>query len=483
MPQPDASPPDTFPPDTSPRASRLSAAPILLAALLLFAALLLAPQLLNDGDTLWQVHTGQWMFAHLTVPVVDPFSLSRLGAPWPPHQWLGQFGLAAAFDAGGWSAVRALAAGCAALSFGLLAAHLARFLPPLAALATAVAGFALVAPSLLARPHLLALPCLELWCAGLVFARAREQAPSPWTLLAMLLWANLHASFPVGLVLAGTLAVEAVWTAKDKGRAAREWGTFLLLALLAASLTPQGPAGLIFPLRHLGLRALAHIPEWQPETLGDFSPLEMAVLLALYLSLTGRLRLPPWRALLALGLLHAAFAHARNGQLLGMIAPLLACPVGVGVGVGATLRPPLRLPRAGAAAIGLLALVALGARLAWPSPGPAQQQAALAAVPPCLATQPGLNDYRFGGDLIFAGLHPFVDSRAELYGDAFLDRYARLAAGDPATLEAALAQWHFAWALLVPGSPLLAALERRPGWERLYTGPTAVVLARAGACP
>src|SRR5207247_4152372 len=36
-----------------------------------------------------------------------------------------------------------------------------------------------------------------------------------------------------------------------------------------------------------------------------------------------------------------------------------------------------------------------------------------------------LNDYYFGGYLIFQGIPTFIDSRAELYGPVFLKRYFR----------------------------------------------------------
>ena len=40
-------------------------------------------------------------------------------------------------------------------------------------------------------------------------------------------------------------------------------------------------------------------------------------------------------------------------------------------------------------------------------------------------TGPVLNDYGFGGYLIFEGIPPFIDGRAELYGDEFIKRYVQ----------------------------------------------------------
>ena len=55
---------------------------------------------------------------------------------------------------------------------------------------------------------------------------------------------------------------------------------------------------------------------------------------------------------------------------------------------------------------------------------------ALAAVPPDLRAKPALNEYGFGGYLIFSHVRPFIDGRAELYGDAMLSLYDKIQAGD-----------------------------------------------------
>ena len=106
------------------------------------------------------------------------------------------------------------------------------------------------AGSLLARPHLLALPLLEMWTAGLIIAREEGRAPS-WKLLPlMVLWANLHASFLIGLLLIVPFALEAVQEeSRTRGAALRGWGVFAGLALLAAMLSPYGISGLIFPFK------------------------------------------------------------------------------------------------------------------------------------------------------------------------------------------------------------------------------------------
>ena len=78
-----------------------------------------------------------------------------------------------------------------------------------------------------------------------MIARSRKQAPPFWLLAVMALWANLHASFPAGLVLVMALTGEAVIEQGSlRDETVRRWLAFAALALAAACLTPQGPAGL-----------------------------------------------------------------------------------------------------------------------------------------------------------------------------------------------------------------------------------------------
>jgi hypothetical protein len=89
-----------------------------------------------------------------------------------------------------------------------------------------------------------------------------------------------------------------------------------------------------------------------------------------------------------------------------------------------------------------------------------------------------LNDYSFGGYLIFAGVRPFVDSRVELYGDAFLARYEQIIASDPQTVRATLRAYDIRWTILAKQSRAVAVMDGLRGWRRLYADDYAVVHIR-----
>jgi len=91
---------------------------------------------------------------------------------------------------------------------------------------------------------------------------------------------------------------------------------------------------------------------------------------------------------------------------------------------------------------------------------------------------PVLNDYAFGGYLILRGVRPFIDGRADMYGDDFLAGYAAMMSPDRARLTATLEARGIQWTILGPASPALDVLDRLAGWHRLYQDREAVVHAR-----
>jgi hypothetical protein len=455
---------------------------VLGTALAAFAVVLFAPAVLGDGDTYWHIAAGRWMLDNQAVLRIDPFSYTFAGHPWQTHEWLAEIAMALAYAGAGWSGVVLLFGAAAALTAGLLARHLSRRLGGLALIVTLVLSLACVAGSLLARPHLLALPLLEMWTAGLLVAREEGRAPS-WKLLPlMVLWANLHSSFLVGLVLILPFALEAVQEeSRTRAAALRGWGVFTGLALLASMLSPHGISGLIFPFKLMAMPSLQLIGEWAPTNFQTFQPLAVAVAAALYVLLSRGARIKPLRLVILLALLYLALIHLRHHMLIAIVGPLvLAEPLAL-----ALQAPPLgATPRHGAA-VALAFAVCLGAltalRLWLPlerADGATTPATALARVPASLLHSPVLNDYAFGGYLIFNDVRPFIDSRAELYGEKFLDRYVRMVRPDKPALEAALAKYRVRWTIFAADNPAAGAMDAMQGWHRLYADRWAVVHVR-----
>jgi len=351
-------------------------------------------------------------------------------------------------------------------------------------------GFGMIPifPSLLARPHLISLPLLAAWAAGLFNARDRNKAPSLLLLPVMVFWVNMHGGFLFGIALIGPFALEAIIAAPkpERWRTFNDWAIFGVLAVGAALINPHGVHELIFPFYLLGMKSLSHVVEWQPTSFSGVSPLEIELLVLLAFAIMRPLRMPVLRLILLLGLIHMALHHARHVLLLGVIAPmLLARPMAAAIEQDPP-ETPSRLSWRQSAVIAGLALVIIGLRFALPYHRTNASMApitALAAVPPELRAKPVLNDYDFGGYLIYSGIKTYIDGRTDMYGDAFMDNYFKIDAADPKALNTVLSKDHIAWAILPPDRPVAHALEMRPGWTKIYSDKYAVVLAREDEMP
>jgi hypothetical protein len=456
-------------------------------AIAVMAVALFNPALLNDGDTAWHLAAGDWMLRHGQVPTVDVFSYTVAGKPWQAHEWLSEVLMALAFRLGGWAGLVSLFAAALGAAVMLLAASLRRSLTGIGLVLALALVLACAAPNLLARPHVLALPVLIAWTGALLEARRSDRSPPLAAAGLMLLWANLHGSFVFGFPLLGAFALEALLEAAPTARwpVARAWGLFGLASLVAACLTPQGPLGLLFPFKLMSMASLAGVEEWRASDFSAIGPFEISLLAGLFICLSRGVKLPPVRLLLLLGLMHMALQHNRHVMILAAVGALLLAPaVAAATGQVETQRRPLRAAVWWAPLIAVLALFGARAAIALDrGDGPTMPMSAIDHVPPTLRERPVLNAYGFGGALILRGVRPFVDGRTDLYGDAFMGRYYRIAGGDPAALDAALKQYAVAWTILPPGHPLVALMDAKPGWRRLYADRYAVVHARVAPGP
>ncbi len=333
--------------------------------------------------------------------------------------------------------------------------------------------------------------------AGIVRARDAGRVPSPALLPVMVLWCNLHGGFVVGLLFAGLLAGEAVLqaSAADRVRTITGWAVFLGLAALSALLSPNGANLFALPFEMLRMSfATATISEWHAADFSRFDPLEVWLGLAILGGFSLGLRLPWPRTLLVLLLLYLALTHVRNRELLGIIAPLLiAAPLAQQLAKAPDRASP---PPAYAAAprpaggrrgdaVAIVGAAALTAAIAcgffataWAfdrrglAPrGDIAPAAAVEAARRAGLDGPVFNSVRFGGYLMFVGIPTFVDGRADLFGDAFLERYVAASSAVGNLLPGLLDRYGVGWTLLEPASPAvdptrsparLAARLRRP---------------------
>ncbi|HUZ72999.1 MAG TPA: hypothetical protein VMU87_08430 [Stellaceae bacterium] len=454
---------------------------------------------LDDPDIMLHIVTGRWIIVHHAVPHVDFLSYTVPGRPWVAHEWLGEVITALCYDRLGWHGLVALASlglGAAVLIF---ARALLRYYGPAATVVIVAAAWFVVTPHWLARPHIFAFPFLIAWMALLVRARDENRAPHPATALIMIPWVNLHATFLVGIGFTLLFMTEAVLLAKGEAQrldTAKRWTVFMLLALIATMITPNGIEAYLLPLRLLNMRfALSVLVEWKSIDFQHMSTFELWLLLYLGVVLCRGIRLPLARTLMTLLLLAMSLPHQRNAELLAFLAPLIAAPYAAPqlarsrpVPAGAPLWLD-RLARPAAARGWLLAGAVIfateAASFAFPLT-PGNRFMPVAAVRTARAyglTGHVLNAYDYGDYLLFAGIKPFIDGRADMYGDAFIKRDFEATRGISDGLPALLAEYQVEWTIFPKNSRAVIQLDRMTGWHRLYADDVAVVHVRDGAAP
>ncbi len=269
---------------------------LLAVALVASAVAVLGP--LASYDLWWHLRAGELIVSELALPHADPFSHTANGAPWTYHSWLGGVTLSLLYAAGGGSLLvlwRSLMLVAALLLVWRVATR--RGVSPGLACVLLLTACLQLRVRALARPHLYSLLLFAVFlnlldrdlgreadgrvCDWLWGRRGRLLLLPPL----MVLWANLHGGFPVGILLIGAYGagelVSALASSRDSalravlgGQSARLHALALVgvLCLPAALLNPYGFEVLRYPVRLMQLELIRQVEEWQPVPLrGDYA--------------------------------------------------------------------------------------------------------------------------------------------------------------------------------------------------------------------
>ncbi len=480
---------------------------------------------LRPHDFWWHMAAGREVVRTGRILTVDTFSHTMRGTPYPSYTmfWLVQVAFYAIYSLGG-PALIVFAHGLVITSAYALLLFLARRVSGnwrVAALSTLFAA-ALGLHDWNVRPQAVAFPIAALFLYAL---HAYRQHPRRGWLalfpLGMVIWANSHGTFPLGLLLIGTWPAEELWAwlaerwqtgSRPSLRRLRVPLLTLAISALACLLNPRGVGIVGYVTGMTGNPLLRNfVPEWAAptfDTLGGQLFYGGLLLSIAVLALSPR-RPTPVQLLTFLAFAALGLQTRRGSVWFGLVAaPLLAEQIGksakrqgdsprVGSDTGAPNKqklqnPESKLQNALNAVLAALVLIAVVITLPWFKPYlplPALKAGLLSEETPVAATEflleaqpPGrlFNELAFGSYLIWEAQtdYPvFVDPRLELYPLELWMEYIQISAGAPGW-EERLEGYGVRTLMVSPElQPGLVEAARASGrWEELYKDRVSVVL-------
>jgi hypothetical protein len=485
---------------------------------------------ITDPDFWWHLRTGQLICETHAVPHADVFSFTTQGKEWVTHEWLTEVLMYATYRAAGWAGLVALFSLVTTAALWLVERRAVRCGAHqlVACAATLLAALAMM-PIWGVRPQMISFLFASLFILLLDnYARSVEtddeltqpdQATSrtkraPWLLIPlMLVWANAHAGFALGLALVALVCAgvaldelmrQGASLMRERVRRARARTRPLCLVFVAClAVVPLNPSGwrlFSYPFETLGSRSMQYIIEWlspdfhQPNAQA-FALLLLATFIALALS---KKRARPSDLLLLSVAAYASLRAWRNIPFFALVAaPLLAehawkiiesirisrrdakkVEPAIAIGARSTMWIALNVIALVCLPLGLCVLRVVSATRNQPSVE-AQKYPAAAVQFLRGHDEAGalFNAYGFGGYLVWK-LYParlvFIDGRADVYGDALIEEYLSAENGEPGW-RATLDKYKVGAVMIRPDAALASLLREDGRWEKVFEDKQAVI--------
>ena len=459
---------------------------------------IMAARSVTDPDVWWHLRTGSLIVLNHRVVQGDPYSFTKFGKPWVDHEWLSQLLIYGLFRWTGWGGLITAFAVIITAAY-MLVFHRSPGRPYVAGAMTAWGAVASI-PCWGVRPQMLTLLLTSVF---LFLLERCERKPDllQWLPPLMVLWVNLHGGYPIGLVLVLIFLIgDAIDAALGRGQTPfEEHGPRLMvvfaICLAVVPLNPFGPRLYRYPFETLHSRAMqAYISEWHSPDFHQarYLPLLLMMLVTLVLPALSPRRLRVRELLLLAFTMYAALYSARHIPLYVLVAvPLLSGLIQARLEAGdAKLFAGGMLTRTKLVINALFLAGFLGftglrlVHVIRQQPAVEAHEFPAAAASFLMKTHPRgpiFNHYNWGGYFIwklFPGYAVFIDGRADLYGDAFMDQFfSTYSVSDP-NWQAVLDKWEIQTVILPPDAPLVAALRRSSNWKQVFVDTQAAILTR-----
>ena len=463
-----------------------------------------------DVDLGWHLRTGQLILETGTIPHSDPYSFTVAGQPWITHEWLSEiimyplyanwgfgaliFFFAVVLVAGLWLVYRQIREDGVDQTLASVVLGLSAFA------AMGVWGTRPLVFTLFLAPLYALL--LRRWWRG----DTRALLPLPFT---MVVWVNLHGGYMFGLGLVAVYLVAAIaarWLGPQQTHGSlRALAIVGAACLLATLVNPNGYHILWYPFDTLTSEAMRkYLGDWPSPDFHQVRYWPFAIMLALFFISAARARQRMGLADLLLVLALAAMGLQSNRHV-----PLFAVIVGPVLARqlpsltedlkslvvrtklverfrNANREAPAKLTTVLNLLVLLLIVGTVGIRVAQALPNEASLEVQREYFPADAVVYIRQNDikgriynaYNWGGYLVLH-LYPenrvFIDSRADVYRDEFIEKYLETYYIRP-DWPAALANYAVDYVLVESQGPLHNLLAVTGDWQEIYRDDVAVLL-------
>lgn len=424
----------------------------------------------EDPDFYWHIKTGEYLLSSWPLPRSDVFTYTHSGNPWVLSEWVAQIVLYLVFSTTGYFGTAVLVAAMCAFCGWITYLSCRRQMDnPVHAIIVAVAA-SLILVSATPRPHLFSF----IFFAATLFVLLEFKYARRDRLLALLpaillLWANTHGGFFIGLVLIFVFA-GSEWLKhgfKSEGALDAAWLRKLSLwsvASLAATLVnPHFVRLWWYPIEAIVLSGDTQmINEWQSPSFHMPLTQGFLVLVLFFFAIQAWARRRPdlTEVVVPLIFIASAFISIRNMPLASLaLAPFLAMNLGrmswpakaannggIDVPAPASVSPASKIPLASGREQFINWALLIVAGLALALSYPAQRKKQVAAVETYMPVKAAdfivanhisgkmFNTYHYGGYLIFR-LFPaqkvFIYGRTDIYQDGFVQKLDAILQGRP----------------------------------------------------
>lgn len=483
-------------------------------------AVLFISIVLSDPDYFWHLSAGQYIWQHQALPSADVFSYTFAGKPWVLHEWLFEIILFGVYSLCGGAGVKLFTATFATatvyIAYGIAKRLLGK---PYWAFFLALILFYQMVPNVSPRPQLFTFLMFAIYLRILVDFKYFNEMHRLWLLpVLMVIWVNSHGGYVAGLVLL-LLFVTCEWLtfvllqqadAIQKQRL-KKLTTISALTVAATLLNPYFTDHWIYPFTVMNMDASQNlITEWRSPDFHTFRWKSYLLLVfAVFTAAIYSNKRPDFTEIvLSVFFISSAFISIRHAPIsvLGILffASVTLAHVPFSRIFSCLKLDQLRLHYRQFVGNGtdlgkkeylfnwLLLLVTLAGCLLYYPVFHAKDQDKINKTVPIKAVQftidAGIKGrvfsvYHYGGYLInqfYPGQLVFIDGRADLYGDKFIQEYLELIEARVGWKEK-LEKHQIDYAIIARKSALVELLQTKADFKLIYEDEVNAVLIKNDA--